>query len=243
MSKDAGKSPDEWASEVPDSENVSLGDIERVIATYRGASDEDLIPGKPRVRNSNMPAWLFIGLLLAVFIVPLFGAAQYWGGGGGIRGGNLSVEYDPGRASLIVPACFAVMTFWLIYNIVSWVRGGRNPGGGVLFYPLYFGVCAGAGLLLANVRGVKFANGGEIELMSMWVCFGVAVAHLGGYLFGVKRTEMARQMRARRDLKSKMVWDRISAGKILVSRGLIGKSDYDQMMDAPFGTFMREEGR
>lgn len=242
LSEVGRKSPVEWASEVPESQHVSMADLERFVANYHGASEEDLIPGEPREGSSNLPGWVIISGMLAILIVPLFGAAQYWGGGGGVRGGNLSVAYDPGRASVIVPICFGLMSLALVYFAIEWVRDGRSPSGAAVFYPLYFGGCAGLGLLLAVVRHVSFANGGALELISMWVCLAAAAGYLGGYFLGVNRTEEARRAKSQESLRNRLVRDRNAAGRILVDRGILDKSDRAGM-GSPFGSFMLGDER
>lgn len=182
--------------------------------------------------------WFSVVVAIVIVVGPVFGLVQYWSGTFGARyGGIVDVEFDADRASVLVPICFGFLVAYLIWNLFDWLREGRPRERRFLFPGIYFGACAGLALVFANNLGVQTMFGAAFEATVMWICVGVSILVVLGYLILGKDTQRSRDLKVRETLRV----ERQDAGNLLVGRGLMTESELQMMISKPFGSFLRDE--
>lgn len=238
MSESDIRSAEQWARNVGEGDPHSYADVERAVLAPRSESERCAGLNPPNSASARRFVWFSVVVAMVIVVVPVLGVVQYWSGSFGARyGGNVDVDFDADRASVLVPICFGLLIAYLIWSVFDWLRAGRPRMQRFLFPGIYFGACAGLALVFANNVGVPATFGGSLEATVTWICVGVSVLAVLGYAFFGKDTQRSRDLKVRDTLRV----ERRDVGKLLVGRGLMTESELQVLISKPFGSFIRDE--
>ena len=238
------RSAEEWARGVPGPSPSSLPEVEAAILHFRQDAANAGGWRKSRIAGVALSGgWLGAVLIGLVLALPLIGPTMYWDSGSySTVNRSGSFDYDPDRASLLVPLLYAYLILVLVWSGVDWVRIGRirQPFDG--YVAAYVGGSALLALLFAHKVDVDITLGQNLESTIMWGCAALALLSLLAHTLGSRRSGPMGATRGRQNFGFELRAQRRELAMILKERGLLDEPDLDASLGKPFGLHLREGG-
>lgn len=181
-------------------------------------------------------------LIILTLVSSLVGPTMYFDGTvRSTRGGMVDYDFDPGRASLLVPICFGFLSLVLAWSVLGWVRNGR-PRSLEVYLTVYIGGSALLALWCARDVGVDIGFGANLESISMWICAALALIACAARLICSRKSDLPGGQGPHQNVGFELRAERRELAMILKERGHLNASDLDAALAKPFGFHLRQDG-